>query len=232
MYLFRFLSINFCRDKMYIFGNHFICICCRIQLRPLLRPQRDRTYPLFVYRDLAERIISFRCRPWNRRLKAQPVPLALAGFYYWGPGDKVRCATCLGTLKNWRLNDDPLYEHYRHYPRCSVVTCFVVMRHLVTLGIQKRTRSQGYLPSCMLISTRRREIIMNRLEQDRVMEEAGVIIEETNQTLLCKICLATRIQVLVFPCKHLVLCKQCSGRIKDCPMCRIRIVATTTVFLA
>ncbi|XP_078288786.1 baculoviral IAP repeat-containing protein 2 [Panthera onca] len=47
-----------------------------------------------------------------------PSELARAGFYYIGPGDKVACFACGGTLSNWEPKDDALSEHRRHFPNC------------------------------------------------------------------------------------------------------------------
>ncbi|KAG3266709.1 BIRC2-like, partial [Ictidomys tridecemlineatus] len=40
-----------------------------------------------------------------------PLELARAGFYYVGPGDRVK-------LSNWEPKDDAMSEHRRHFPNC------------------------------------------------------------------------------------------------------------------
>ncbi|XP_043337589.1 baculoviral IAP repeat-containing protein 2 isoform X1 [Cervus elaphus] len=47
-----------------------------------------------------------------------PSVLARAGFYYIGPGDRVACFACGGTLNNWEPKDDAMLEHQRHFPNC------------------------------------------------------------------------------------------------------------------
>ncbi|XP_024899542.1 baculoviral IAP repeat-containing protein 2 isoform X2 [Pteropus alecto] len=47
-----------------------------------------------------------------------PSELARAGFYYIGPGDRVACFACGGTLSNWEPKDDAMSEHRRHFPNC------------------------------------------------------------------------------------------------------------------
>jgi len=44
--------------------------------------------------------------------------LAKAGFFYEGPGDKVRCYYCDGGLKNWNPIDEPWAEHKRWFASC------------------------------------------------------------------------------------------------------------------
>ncbi|KAK7107759.1 hypothetical protein V1264_015621 [Littorina saxatilis] len=51
----------------------------------------------------------------NRRL------LVIAGFYYMGTGDSVRCFYCGVTLRNWRENDDPWVTHVRFRFSCDYV---------------------------------------------------------------------------------------------------------------
>ncbi|XP_007520788.1 baculoviral IAP repeat-containing protein 2 [Erinaceus europaeus] len=47
-----------------------------------------------------------------------PAELARAGFYYLGPGDRVACFACAGTLSNWEPKDDAMSEHRRYFPNC------------------------------------------------------------------------------------------------------------------
>lgn len=50
-----------------------------------------------------------------------PGRLADCGLYYLHIDDRVRCAFCMGDLRNWGVGDDPLAEHARHYPCCPFV---------------------------------------------------------------------------------------------------------------
>jgi len=82
---------------------------------PVLLP-RPR-HPNFV--TLESRIQSFQ----GKRVPdgQQPNVLALAGFFYVGPQDNVRCFQCDGGLKNWQPNDIAWTEHKRWFPRCPYV---------------------------------------------------------------------------------------------------------------
>jgi hypothetical protein len=49
----------------------------------------------------------------------------------------------------------------------------------------------------------------------------------------CVVCKDARADVLLHPCRHLALCKTCSGRFTDpgCPLCNRRIAARVVVYL-
>lgn len=48
-----------------------------------------------------------------------PQQMAESGFYYLGPGDRVRCLFCSIEIDQWEPKDDPLTEHKRVSPLCS-----------------------------------------------------------------------------------------------------------------
>ncbi|KAK0063292.1 E3 ubiquitin-protein ligase XIAP-like isoform X9, partial [Biomphalaria pfeifferi] len=47
--------------------------------------------------------------------------LSLAGFYYVGYGDCVRCFNCGGGLHDWKEDDDVWVEHSKWFPECTYV---------------------------------------------------------------------------------------------------------------
>ncbi|KAL3882668.1 hypothetical protein ACJMK2_028985 [Sinanodonta woodiana] len=72
-------------------------------------------YP--YYSMLTSRLESFR--GWPSYVKQKPTDLAVAGFYYVGVDDCVRCFFCGGGLKSWEEGDDTWEEHARWYPECA-----------------------------------------------------------------------------------------------------------------
>nr|XP_023654568.1 baculoviral IAP repeat-containing protein 7-like isoform X1 [Paramormyrops kingsleyae] len=68
-------------------------------------------------RSEEERLGTFR--DWPRDAPVTAVGLAEAGFYFIGPGDKVRCFCCGGVLRYWVRGDTPLGEHKKHFPTCG-----------------------------------------------------------------------------------------------------------------
>ncbi|XP_072677847.1 baculoviral IAP repeat-containing protein 2 isoform X2 [Canis lupus baileyi] len=81
-----------------------------------------------------------------------PSDLARAGFYYIGPGDKVACFACGGTLSNWEPKDDAMSEHRRHFPNCpflenSLETLRFSISNLSMQTHAARLRTFVYWPS-------------------------------------------------------------------------------------
>lgn len=58
---------------------------------------------------------------WPRNLKQRPEQLAEAGFFYCGVGDRVRCFSCGGGLKDWDNNDEPWEQHALWLSHCRFV---------------------------------------------------------------------------------------------------------------
>jgi len=73
------------------------------------------------FHKFKERLNSFKNVSWPNNIKAQPVNLAEAGFYYIGPKDRVKCAYCEGKLRKWLKDDIPFKEHEKHFPDCFFV---------------------------------------------------------------------------------------------------------------
>ncbi|XP_034480535.1 death-associated inhibitor of apoptosis 1 [Drosophila innubila] len=58
---------------------------------------------------------------WPRNMKQKPQQLAEAGFFYTGVGDRVRCFSCGGGLKDWDDNDEPWEQHALWLSHCRFV---------------------------------------------------------------------------------------------------------------
>ncbi|XP_060460536.1 baculoviral IAP repeat-containing protein 3-like isoform X2 [Panthera onca] len=56
---------------------------------------------------------------WPPSVPVLPEQLALAGFYYMGHSDDVKCFCCDGGLRCWESGDDPWVEHAKWFPRCE-----------------------------------------------------------------------------------------------------------------
>uniref|UniRef100_A0A646QCJ6 Inhibitor of apoptosis 2 n=1 Tax=Hemiscolopendra marginata TaxID=943146 RepID=A0A646QCJ6_9MYRI len=71
------------------------------------------------YATLEARLRSYES--WLESIPQNPQELAMAGFYYAGVSDHVRCFHCDGGLRNWEATDNPWIEHARWFGNCSFV---------------------------------------------------------------------------------------------------------------
>ncbi|XP_030372330.1 death-associated inhibitor of apoptosis 1 [Scaptodrosophila lebanonensis] len=86
-------------------------------LMPPLPLPRGNYFPEYPeYAIEAARLRSFA--EWPRNMKQKPQQLAEAGFFYTGLGDRVRCFSCGGGLKDWDDNDDPWEQHALWLSQC------------------------------------------------------------------------------------------------------------------
>jgi hypothetical protein len=74
--------------------------------------------------------VNYKFACYNKRLESfvgwpnkyqDPVLLSMAGFYYLGEGDLVKCFSCGGGLKDWEKDDIPLLQHALHYKDCTFI---------------------------------------------------------------------------------------------------------------
>ncbi|GFR89071.1 baculoviral IAP repeat-containing protein 7-like [Elysia marginata] len=66
------------------------------------------------------RLSTFYSR-WSIEYCVAPQDLARDGFYYVGPGDKVRCIFCQKHVWGWEPGDSVTAEHRRLYPNCPFI---------------------------------------------------------------------------------------------------------------
>lgn len=97
-------------DHNFKITNHVIR---DLEIQDIFSPKMPR------YSTLDARLHSFA--EWERYDVQHPKNLAIAGFYYQGMNDQVKCFHCNGGLKCWMINDEPWFEHARWFPTCQFV---------------------------------------------------------------------------------------------------------------
>ena len=75
-----------------------------------LLPLQNAAYPTMS--EFASRLSTFSANWPSYKCRATPEDFAVAGLFYIGMRDKVKCFYCGGGLHNWYFNDSPYYEHY------------------------------------------------------------------------------------------------------------------------
>ena len=72
----------------------------------------------------------------------------------------------------------------------------------------------------------RQQMARKRARGPRECEPAAA----QNLAFECKICYDRPIEVLLFPCKHLVTCQICGSLCSTCPLCRTRVTESIRVY--
>ena len=77
---------------------------------------------------------------------------------------------------------------------------------------------------------------MTRLEtvrdMQRMREEARVANAKNEvDKVTCVVCLSAERNMLLLPCKHLVLCSGCAAKVSACPLCRSIVQDTVVCWL-
>ncbi|EDW80089.1 uncharacterized protein Dwil_GK23971 [Drosophila willistoni] len=82
---------------------------------------------------------------WPRHMKQKPQQLAEAGFFYTGVGDRVRCFSCGGGLKDWDENDEPWEQHALWLKDCRFVKLMKGQLYIDSMAAKPKCSSS--LPS-------------------------------------------------------------------------------------
>lgn len=53
-----------------------------------------------------------------------------------------------------------------------------------------------------------------------VNDTASCSVSEMKKLLTCKVCSVNEVCMLLLPCKHLCLCKECESKLSTCPLCQ------------
>eukprot|EP00818_Percolomonas_sp_WS_P003817 CAMPEP_0117442590 /NCGR_PEP_ID=MMETSP0759-20121206/4234_1 /TAXON_ID=63605 /ORGANISM="Percolomonas cosmopolitus, Strain WS" /LENGTH=442 /DNA_ID=CAMNT_0005234491 /DNA_START=548 /DNA_END=1873 /DNA_ORIENTATION=+ len=69
------------------------------------------------------------------------------------------------------------------------------------------------------------------VDVERTIElKTGISSAPTSETDQCCVCMERQRSCVLYPCKHLALCKMCAIQIDKCPLCREPIESTTRIF--
>lgn len=111
------------------------------------------------------RLESFK--QWPIKLTQKPDDLAKAGFYYYGIKDIVKCFFCNGSLHNWDINDVPIEEHTRWFPKCSYIKQLMGVEYIEQIHEKYMNQDSGFVDYTSLSSSRRNsDVYNNQKERD------------------------------------------------------------------
>ncbi|XP_016970888.2 death-associated inhibitor of apoptosis 1 isoform X2 [Drosophila rhopaloa] len=181
---------------------------------------------------------------WPRNLKQKPQQLAEAGFFYTGVGDRVRCFSCGGGLKDWDDNDEPWEQHALWLSQCRFVKLMKGQVYIDTVAAKPEPAEEKEESSL------RAEVASSQVTSDEASEAAssGDVLPATAATRilekiqeasaavppsasnsgpssipeekLCKICYGAEYNTAFLPCGHVVACAKCASSVTKCPLCR------------
>lgn len=101
-------------------------------------------------------VISARLRSfadWPRNMKQKPAELSAAGFFYTGVGDRVKCFSCGGGLKDWDDGDQPWEQHALWLSKCNFLKLIKGETYIQSVKEKYKTND-----SCASTSTAATEI--------------------------------------------------------------------------
>ena len=106
-----------------------------------------------VMKDVTSRIRTYVKWPHIKSATLNAKQMALAGFFYLGYADEVRCFHCGVRLRSWRPSDDPVAEHIKSFPHCefaqSLITkCDSQPKHPIMGDVRARIESYTKWPRC------------------------------------------------------------------------------------
>ena len=74
--------------------------------------------------------------------------------------------------------------------------------------------------------------IENNIMMDDMRSTVNKLNNEIEDATICKVCMENPLDTLITPCNHLCICKDCSKRVKNCPICRQLIKKKIRVYKA
>ncbi|CAL1547289.1 unnamed protein product [Lymnaea stagnalis] len=172
---------------------------------PVFKVLSRASYPVYI--PYHKRLESFN--DWIFQEIHDPKVLALAGFFYAGYADCVRCFQCGLGLRSWKPGDDVYSQHEKHRPNCPF------------LQTQKMTRIDEASSNDLNTKVPEENIAVRLLKLENTKLE---------EQLKCKVCYKSQIKDLFLPCGELYACSDCSKLLTHCPSCNKQILATVATF--
>lgn len=154
------------------------------------------------YRLISARLRSFA--DWPRNKKQCPRELSMAGFFYTGSSDHVKCFSCGGGLRDWEDSDVPWEQHALWLSNCSFL---------------KSRKGKSYIQNV-------KDKFSSQTQSNQFQNK------DPDEDKLCKICYVNEYEMLFIPCGHIVACATCVRSINKCPVCRRLILETIRAYFS
>lgn len=185
-------------------------------------PKNIPVYPEYVIETT--RLHTFE--EWPDNHKQRPEQFAEAGFFYCGTGDRVRCFSCGGGLKDWENNDEPWEQHARWFSHCRYVK--LAKGQLYIDAVLRAAAGKDVNSSEKNVAQTNTEDVSSSIVLVAAPAASITIPEEK----LCKICYDAEYNTIFLPCGHVIACSKCASSVEKCPLCRKRYTNVMRIYFS
>lgn len=172
---------------------------------------------------------------WPKTMKQKPQQLSDAGFFYTMKGDRVKCFSCGGGLRDWDENDVPWEQHARWFGHCEYLLLVKGQEYVDEILSGKTEGHEDTTAFAALRNSAPTTESNSRCDVESSI--AAAIAPQTSETAtsdlsgsngggkfcdskLCKICYSNEYNTAFMPCGHVVACGKCASSVTKCPLCR------------
>lgn len=172
---------------------------------------------------------------WPKTIKQKPQQLSDAGFFYTQKGDRVRCFSCAGGLRDWDENDDPWEQHALWFSNCEYLKLMKGQEYIDT--IKAKQQKADAEKNASALSSSSQESVASA-ESTSTSHPALAERDESSpenklcESRLCKICYSSEYNTAFFPCGHVIACTKCASSVTKCPLCRKPFERVMRVFFS
>lgn len=200
--------------------------------RPMPPPMQAHEHPEFALESA--RLRSFD--DWPKTMKQKPQQLSDAGFFYTMKGDRVKCFSCGGGLRDWDENDVPWEQHARWFGHCEYLLLVKGQEYVdeILSGKSEGNEDETALSALSTGLPTTESITQCNVESSIAAALAPCATETPTSDLsgsngnggkqcdskLCKICYSNDYNTAFMPCGHVVACGKCASSVTKCPLCR------------
>lgn len=113
------------------------------------------------------------------------------------------------------------------------VRCKSILKSLTATTVTALDMQRGKTAIDVAVTSEIRAVLSEHISQPPTLQQAT---NEPPQT--CVVCMSEQREVLLLPCRMLVLCRACSqrigpagGRNTKCPVCRVNVQSMLTIYM-
>jgi hypothetical protein len=107
-----------------------------------------------------------------------------AGFFFEGPGDKVRCFWCNGALELWEKDDEPWIEHAKWYPGCYFLR--LVKRTDFIIDCRRQMSEENVVQAKLLHYNDAGTDFLERVDESEASAPASKLYKNSDWFVVCK----------------------------------------------